>query len=236
MRRKLKNKLSSIFGFGIVLIVTLFFLSCIIYSDRKENFFSWFSNDKKIPTYNEIQLLNPDIKGSNYQNQVKVNDAEYRPVVNGKPVLPPTKRGTMRPGISEEGQNRDKPLSSTSDVNTLQCQMSNECQNGYYFTGAQFSGNMMSCQNNNINSARAVASIKNGMIENIHVIDGGKGYTEPPKVSILGGNGMGAVGKCILKDSKIDKIKLTNTGYNYTSTPQVTIEQPNVTCKLCCKK
>ena len=232
MRKKLKQNLVNIFGFIIILIVTLFFISCIIYSDVKENFFSWFDKEKDIPIYSKLELQNNKILASNYQNPVKVNNTEYRPIVNDKHL----RRGKMTPNILEESSSRDKEISSTSDVNTLQCKMTNQCDTDYYFTGAQFSGNLVSCQNNNFNSARAVASIKNGNIKNIHVIDGGQNYSEIPKISILGGNGLGAVGICILKDGKVDKIKLTNIGYNYTSTPKIVIEKPHSTCKLCCKK
>jgi len=227
MQKKLKNNLANIFGFIIILIVTLFFISCIIYSDVKENFFSWFSEKKDIPIYSKLELENNKFLGANYQNPVKVNDVDYKPVIN--------KKSNKRTRINNVPK-KNNSLFSTSDVNTLQCKMTNECEDGYYFTGAQFSGNLVSCQNNNFNSARAVASIKNGNIKNIHVIDGGENYSEAPIISILGGNGLDAVGICILKDGKVDEIKLTNTGYNYTSTPKIVIEKPHSTCKLCCKK
>ena len=230
----MKNNLTELFGFLIVVIPIILLISCVVYSDRKENFLSWFNKTPDPPPLDRIQLLNPNIKGANYQNEVRVNSAEYRPVLKGESVLPPSKRGTMRPGQSEESRPRDAPVPNR--VDNLQCVMSSECDKGYYFTGAQFTGSNMSCHSN-IHPAKAIASIQNGMINKIHVVDNGKGYTETPKISILGGNGRGAFATCVLgKNGKVESIDLKNKGYNFTSTPSIVIEKPNVNCKLCCKK
>ena len=88
--------------------------------------------------------------------------------------------------------------------------------------------------------AKAVVTIKNNIIYDIHVIDKGDGYnsTNPPKVMIEGGKGNGGAAEAVVDDDGfISIIKVIHPGYQYSETPNIIIEAPfmNSSCHLCCK-
>ena len=89
--KKIKNNLVELIGFSFIFIPIIFLISCVIYSDNQNN--------------NHIHLLNP-----NYQTQIRVNTVDYRPTLKGESLLPPTKRGTMRPKTFEVRKPRDTPI------------------------------------------------------------------------------------------------------------------------------
>ena len=60
-------------------------------------------------------------------------------------------------------------------------------------------------------------------IQGINLVAGGYGYSSAPTVTILGGNGTGAVATAVLTSGSVTSIILTSRGIGYTSTPSVII-------------
>ena len=56
--------------------------------------------------------------------------------------------------------------------------------------------------------AQARATLSNGKISDIHVINSGNGYTAAPTVSIVGGGGFGATAIASLTNGSIERISL----------------------------
>lgn len=75
-------------------------------------------------------------------------------------------------------------------------------------------------------TATAVASIADGTVSSISVLDGGSGYAFIPKVSIVGGGGTGAKANCIIVDGVVNQITITAPGLNYIDIPSIYIEPP----------
>ena len=236
MIKILKNIIKKYFGILVLLIPIIFFFVCYLYSNKnyvKEKFSlgDIFSNEQ---SRKNIQIDNDKTFSNNYTNKniynrprpVDSNNFETNDIRNVK-----KPQGTLQ-------------AVGTSLFGNLQCRVLSECTGGFKPTGAEFEG--IKCQNDTTSrQAKAVASIKNGFIDNIHLVDSGLGYKDDPKIMIMGGNGSDAVCAAILdvdnsdksKRTGIKKIEIKNSGRNYNSTPQVLIENPssNHTCKLCCK-
>ena len=92
----------------------------------------------------------------------------------------------------------------------------------------------------NTKPAKAIAQIKNNMVYEIHITDPGSGFNPilPPKITIEGGKGTGAIAEGIVDDNGLLKIiKILSPGYNYSDTPNILIDPPymNGSCHLCCK-
>jgi formylglycine-generating enzyme required for sulfatase activity len=75
-------------------------------------------------------------------------------------------------------------------------------------------------------TATARATIVNGFVVEIAVVYGGRGYTYPPAVSIVGGGGQGAEARATVENGSVIAIHVTNAGSGYTSPPNVTIASP----------
>ncbi len=243
-----KNIINCYFGYLLVLIPIL---CIVIYSlyNRTENFFNFFNKDLNRFPDRKVNYIN-DTGEKNLQKENiitknnSIQDTTYTPSIDNQSKLPPSKKGPMRIASQNEEtlEKIRKPEQSFQPVGqalfgTLQCKVLSECSDGYYNTGAEFNG--VKCQNDSDSRvAKAVASIKNGYIDNIYLVDKGLGYKETPKIKILGGNGMDAHATCMIHKNSVNKIELQNRGRNYNSTPKIIIEAPktNHTCKLCCKK
>ena len=63
-------------------------------------------------------------------------------------------------------------------------------------------------------------------IKEIVITNTGYGYTEPPTITIAGGNGSGAIATCIISESPILKIEVTDKGDRYYQAPTITIDPP----------
>ena len=70
-------------------------------------------------------------------------------------------------------------------------------------------------------SVGGVQSIKEILITNT-----GYGYTEPPTVTITGGNGSGAIATCIISTGSVLNIGITDKGDRYYEPPTITIDPP----------
>lgn len=67
-----------------------------------------------------------------------------------------------------------------------------------------------------------------GNIFEIIIIDGGNGYTEPPKITIDGPKApnVSATATAFVNSGKVSKVKINNYGCGYDYIPQVTIDAP----------
>lgn len=77
-------------------------------------------------------------------------------------------------------------------------------------------------------TAVANAEINNGSIIRLNIIDGGEGYTEPPTITITGGNGSGAIATAQISRGVVTGLTLINAGANYTTPPTVTFSSPPI--------
>lgn len=72
-------------------------------------------------------------------------------------------------------------------------------------------------------TATAVASIANGTITGVTLVNGGSGYTAPPDVIISGGGGSGAYISASIANGSVSALKVITGGQGYTSTPDIII-------------
>ena len=231
MIREIKNLCKKYFGIIVLLIPLFFFLFCYLYSNKPNeefigNFFS--SNRDNLQNITDKTFQNNYTRKNIYTYPIPVDSSNVE-------------TNTIRNAKQTKG-----PLDPVGNslFGNFQCRILSECTDGFKPTGAEFEG--IKCQNDNtIRQAKAVASIKDGRLDSIHLVDSGLGYKDQPKVMIVGGNGSDALCSAILdvdnkdkmKRSSIKKIEVKNSGRNYNSTPQVLIENPhtNHKCQLCCK-
>jgi len=118
-----------------------------------------------------------------------------------------------------------------------------QLQLGNFEIGGIESGSFLKCGNaeGDYKQATAVATIKNNKINEIHVLEGGKGYNlkQPPKITISAGKGNSASAEAIVDDDGAVKIiKVIDGGYNFNETPKIVIDAPymNSSCHLCCSE
>lgn len=237
MLSKIKVIFKRYFGIVVLIIPLVFFFACYLYSNKKfvkENFSlgdlsNAFSKDSK-----NLQIETENTFQNNYTTKNVLS--RPRPVDSSN-----FETNTMRNAKKTQGSLQ--PVGNSLFGN-VQCRVLSECNDEFRDTGAEFEG--IKCQNDTSSrQAKAVASIKNGYIDNIHLVDSGLGYKDDPKIMIVGGNGSDALCSAILdvdnpdksKRTSIKKIEIKNSGRNYNSTPRILIENPssNHKCKLCCK-
>jgi fibronectin-binding autotransporter adhesin len=72
-------------------------------------------------------------------------------------------------------------------------------------------------------AAVALAVLSGDSVGSISVVDGGAGYTSPPRVTISGGGGSGAAATAVLNNGVVTQIDVSSGGSGYTSQPTVTI-------------
>ena len=63
-------------------------------------------------------------------------------------------------------------------------------------------------------------------VKEILITNAGYGYTEPPTVTITGGNGSGAIATCIISTGSVLKIGISDKGDRYYEPPTITIDPP----------
>lgn len=116
-----------------------------------------------------------------------------------------------------------------------------DCADGYNFTGAHFSNsNGLQCNGdeNIYQPAKVVARIDKGQIVGIKVIDGGSGYVNP-SVQIISNDktGTGAIAKITAMgdNNSIKYIEIIDSGIGYIEIPNVNIVNSveNNSCYLC---
>ncbi|NDC83914.1 hypothetical protein EB093_09715, partial [bacterium] len=119
-----------------------------------------------------------------------------------------------------------------------------QCSPDYpYYTGANIGveggAQMFRCNGpDDGEQAEAVASIESGEIKKAFIVNGGKGYTMAPKVTILGGGGDGAILETRINPTTgvVVEISVKDGGFGYHSTPTLQLETPGMSnqCYLCC--
>ncbi|MBU6401702.1 MAG: formylglycine-generating enzyme family protein [Verrucomicrobia bacterium] len=75
-------------------------------------------------------------------------------------------------------------------------------------------------------TATAVATVTNGLVSGITVLDGGAGYTLAPAVSLTGGGGAGATALALVNTGEVSQIIVLTPGGGYTNAPLVVIDPP----------
>jgi len=75
-------------------------------------------------------------------------------------------------------------------------------------------------------SAVATATVADGFVVAATVTDGGCGYTNVPRIAIVGGGGTGATGTAIVSNGVVTGIIITDAGIGYTSVPAIYIYSP----------
>lgn len=84
----------------------------------------------------------------------------------------------------------------------------------------------------------AVARVKNGEVDEIIVVDGGRGYEDAPEVVLKGNGGSGCKAVAFIDDAGVVKvIEVLSGGAGYKSTPDVVFKTSEETdsCQLWCK-
>ena len=74
--------------------------------------------------------------------------------------------------------------------------------------------------------ATATATVVNGFVVGITLLNGGSGYDAPPKITLSGGNGSGANAVAVVTDGIVTEVKVISTGSDYSSVTMVTIDPP----------
>lgn len=77
-----------------------------------------------------------------------------------------------------------------------------------------------------VSGAEGAAELANGFVVGIRLSTGGSGYTDIPRVLILGGGGTGAAAVATVSGGVVTRVEVTNAGRGYTGTPIVRIEPP----------
>lgn len=85
---------------------------------------------------------------------------------------------------------------------------------------------------NMVEGATATATAHGGYVTGISLVNQGSGYMVEPKVTLVGGNGLGATAKAILFGNKVGSIVVLTAGSGYTSPPLVEIEPPPTRTRL----
>lgn len=135
------------------------------------------------------------------------------------------------------------PEESAKERRPMDCKFigaGRECPVGYEPTGAHFGikGAKLECGESTVErEAKAVATIKNGEITKVTVIDGGLGYPSAPLVEFVGGDGQGAQGSAFIDDAgTVQVVEIVTGGTGYRSTPEVVLRsEGSERCTLCCR-
>jgi hypothetical protein len=74
--------------------------------------------------------------------------------------------------------------------------------------------------------AVASASVVNGFVVGVSIVDGGARYDSAPTVLLVGGGGVGATAVATVVNGVVTGINVSNPGSGYTTTPSVRIASP----------
>lgn len=234
----------------ILSLIILFFVCSCNTIETKEHFFGFFKKsndviftpeDLKIDNNNIIQSFNNNIPLTSNEIPITTNEINNMSDITNE--------------INDISiQSNDIPI-SIDEINTTSnnillensCKFldSEKCSSEYpIYTGASlgsYGDNNLLCESvepeNIFKPAKLIASISNGSINSIYIVDGGNGYNNIPNL-IVKGDGEDGELKAELTDGKITKVNIINSGINYKNTPSIYIDNPvnNLKkCYLCCK-
>jgi len=102
-------------------------------------------------------------------------------------------------------------------------------KNGYLYVASSNSGLVIySIESGPIPArpATGIATLANGFVIGVNLTDGGYGYTNTPRVQIIGGGGSGAQAVAVVSNGVVVAVNVLNAGYGYTSVPVVAITPP----------
>ena len=74
--------------------------------------------------------------------------------------------------------------------------------------------------------AKGVATVVNGFVVGVNIIDPGAGYTNAPAVSFVGGGGSGVSAETSITNGMVESVTILSTGRGYTNPPVVFIDPP----------
>ena len=183
-------------------------------------------------TDKRITINNDNINYSNMNKEIQTIPQKHQPL------------NVIMPNPTTDISNiKDKNKLPEQNMN-LNCKFlsSKECHPSYpKFVGASINlgeNASMSCDGiDEQKQAKVVCTISKGSINNIYVIDGGKGYMKKPKINIVGGGGRNVIIDCEISKSKLTKVNIIKGGEGYHETPTLQVDPPSLSnaCYLCCK-
>lgn len=74
--------------------------------------------------------------------------------------------------------------------------------------------------------AYASVQVVNGFVVGFEITDSGRGYVEPPNISIISNSGSGVDLEAVLNDGQLSEIKVLNPGLGYSADALVQIDPP----------
>jgi hypothetical protein len=92
--------------------------------------------------------------------------------------------------------------------------------------GSWVGADLIHAECNTPRAASAKATVVNGFVVGVEILDPGFGYQTPPKVHFLGGGGSNAVGVATVQNGIVTGVKITSVGSEYMSVPRVLIAGP----------
>lgn len=208
-------------------------------TSTKNNNMNLLSN-KNISHQNNVKELEKQFKQLSTHNslkQIPAKGIKTQPIINSKVQT----LGTLKP---------EKKKYQADMMKNFSCKFFNaadSCPSGYSSIGANIgieggSGITLKCNGvTNAIQAEAVATITNGQVKNIIMLNEGHGYPldYKPRVTIKSkDSGHGCKAQAHVDDKgRIKAIEVIETGQNYKGTPEVHIEYPKTSknCQLCCK-
>ena len=79
-----------------------------------------------------------------------------------------------------------------------------------------------------VSTALGTALVVGGFLVGVDVTNYGGGYTNAPRVRVIGGGGTGTVAVAIMTNGYVASVKVTSAGSGYTNTPVVVIDPPSI--------
>ena len=196
-------------------------------------------NNTKLGEYDlrdkkNIENLKQNLYGNIKKDTFSIPLPKFTPDATVNNVKPPSKiKSTVRRKIETRkvSNNYCKFVSSNKSKFT--------CPKDFpVFTGAELSGKDITCgeYKSVFTRASAEATISNGKIIRVRLINKGSGYTKAPNIRVVG-SGVNSKLKAIVKKGKIVQIKIISQGSKYSSTPEIVIDSPSGStyCKMCCR-
>jgi formylglycine-generating enzyme required for sulfatase activity len=85
---------------------------------------------------------------------------------------------------------------------------------------------------NIVETATAISTVHSGFVTGISLVNQGSGYVAEPKVTVVGGGGLGATARAFISGNRIASIVVLTAGFGYTTPPAIDIEPPPMRTRL----
>lgn len=109
-----------------------------------------------------------------------------------------------------------------TDLNSYAAYSGSCYKSNYIHTGLP-DGDSQNWQTYTPTTAVAQAILTTSFINNYTIVNGGSGYTYPPSLKVVGGNGTGAVATTIIKNGAVTGVTVVAEGTGYTTAPSVVV-------------